>query len=146
MPIKVLRIFNTYGPRMQIDDGRVVSNYIRAALAGEPLEITGDGSQTRAFCFVTDMIDAMLALMATDDHVTGPINAGSTHETSVAELARIILELTQSNSALVYRDAVIDDPRQRCPDIALARSLLSWRPTTDLNEGLARTIDYFRSV
>ena len=143
LKIRVARIFNTYGPRMHPDDGRVVSNFIVQALRGAPLTIYGDGSQTRAFCFVDDLIDGFLRLMAAADHVTGPINLGNPHETSVSELAELVIALTGSRSAITSRPLPIDDPVQRCPDIAQAKALLDWQPTTSLKEGLSRTIAYF---
>jgi UDP-glucuronate decarboxylase len=146
MPIKVARIFNTYGPRMQPDDGRVVSNFIMQALRGEPLTLYGDGQQTRSFCYVDDLIDGLIRLMETDHAVTGPINIGNPVEFTMAELARHVLALTGSTSAIEHRPLPLDDPRQRQPDITLARTILRWEPTIPLEQGLARTIDYFRTV
>jgi len=143
MRIKIARIFNTYGPRMHPHDGRVVSNFIVQALQGAPITLYGDGSQTRAFCFVDDLIEGFLRLMATADHITGPVNLGNPQETSVAELAETVIALTGSRSAIVRRPLPVDDPAQRCPDIALATTLLAWRPTTPLADGLTRTIAYF---
>jgi UDP-glucuronate decarboxylase len=143
MRIKVVRIFNTYGPRMHPNDGRVVSNFIVQALQGAPITIYGDGSQTRAFCFVDDLIEGFLRLMATADHVTGPVNLGNPQETSVAELAEMVTSLTGSRSSIIRRPLPVDDPVQRCPDITLATTLLTWRPTTPLADGLTRTIAYF---
>ena len=145
VPIKVARIFNTYGPRMHPNDGRVVSNFIVQALAGEPITLFGDGSQTRSFCYVDDLVDALVRLMATDDAVTGPINLGNPSEISVLELARRIIALTESRSTIVRKPLPSDDPTQRRPDIGLATSTLGWRPSTDLEAGLRRTIEYFRT-
>jgi UDP-glucuronate decarboxylase len=128
---------------MHPDDGRVVSNFIVQALRGAPLTIYGDGSQTRAFCFVDDLIEGFLRLMAAADDVTGPINLGNPHETSVAELAELVIALTGSRSTITSRPLPIDDPVQRCPDIGQAKALLRWQPTTSLKEGLSRTIAYF---
>lgn len=141
--IKVARIFNTYGPRMQPDDGRVVSNFIVQALAGEPLTIYGDGSQTRSFCFVDDLVDGLMGLMATDHEVTGPINIGNPVEFTMIELAELVLELTGSSSAIDHRPLPQDDPTRRRPDIGQAQSVLGWEPRTRLREGLERTIEYF---
>ncbi len=146
IPIKVARIFNTYGPRMHPNDGRVVSSFIVQALLGEEITLFGDGSQTRAFCFVDDLIDGFIRLMATGDGVTGPVNLGNPHEISVRELAERIIDLTGSPSRLVFRPLPQDDPLQRCPDITLARSLLDWEPKVPLTEGLTRTIRYFERL
>ena len=146
MPIKVARIFNTYGPRMHPNDGRVVSSFIVQALLGEDITLFGDGSQTRAFCFVDDLIDGFVRLMATGDDVTGPVNLGNPHEISVRELAERVIALTGSRSQLVFRPLPQDDPLQRCPDIALARSLLDWEPKVPLADGLTRTIRYFERL
>ena len=144
--IKVVRIFNTYGPRMHPNDGRVVSNFIVQALRGEDITLYGDGSQTRAFCYVDDMVDGLIRMMATPADLTGPINLGNPHEIAVSELAQIILRLTGSKSRLVFRPLPKDDPTQRCPDIGLARAHLDWEPTVGLDAGLRRTIDYFRAT
>jgi UDP-glucuronate decarboxylase len=141
--IRVARIFNTYGPRMHPNDGRVVSNFIVQALRGEQITIYGDGSQTRAFCYVDDLIEGFIRLMAAPDEVTGPINLGNPVETSVGELAQRIVAMTNSPSAIVYRPLPTDDPVQRCPDIGRARATLGWEPKVPLETGLARTIDYF---
>jgi UDP-glucuronate decarboxylase len=141
--IKVVRIFNTYGPRMHPNDGRVVSNFIVQALRGEPITLYGDGSQTRAFCFVSDLVDGFVRLMDTDDDVTGPVNLGNPHEIPVRELAERIVRLTGSSSVIEYRPLPQDDPTQRCPDITLARKLLNWEPHVQLEEGLQKTIAYF---
>jgi UDP-glucuronate decarboxylase len=143
MRIKVARIFNTYGPRMHPNDGRVVSNFIVQALLGRPITIYGDGGQTRSFCYVDDLVDAMVRLMATDDAVTGPVNIGNPVEFSIRELADMVIELTGSPSKLVSRPLPADDPRQRRPDISTARKVLGWAPATPLKEGLALTIAYF---
>jgi UDP-glucuronate decarboxylase len=141
--IRVVRIFNTYGPRMHPNDGRVVSNFIVQALKNEPITLYGDGTQTRAFCYVDDMIDGFLKMMAAPDDITGPMNLGNPVETSVAELAQLIIELTHSRSKIVQRPLPIDDPIQRCPDISQAKTLLNWQPQTALRPGLERTIAYF---
>ena len=146
MPIKVMRIFNTYGPRMNADDGRVVSNLIVQALRNEPLTIYGDGSQTRSFCYVDDLIDGMLRLMSTASDFTGPVNIGNPNEFSVGELAKEVLRVTRSKSEIKYLPLPQDDPKQRQPDITLARTTLGWAPRTSLAEGLPRTVDYFRAL
>jgi UDP-glucuronate decarboxylase len=143
LPVKVARIFNTYGPRMHPNDGRVVSNFIVQALSGDPLTIYGDGSQTRAFCYVDDLIEAFLRFMGTPDTVTGPINLGNPEEFTVHELATLVLELTGSKSELRREPLPSDDPVRRCPDISLAREQLDWEPRTALRDGLQSTIDYF---
>ena len=144
--IKVMRIFNTYGPRMASDDGRVVSNFIVQALRNEPITIYGAGDQTRSFCYVNDTVEAMIRLMNTDDTVTGPVNVGNPGEFTMLELAEKILKFTKSNSTLVYKDLPGDDPKQRRPDISVAKSLLDWSPEMDVDEGLKRTIRYFEGV
>jgi UDP-glucuronate decarboxylase len=141
--IKVARIFNTFGPRMHPNDGRVVSNFIVQALKGEPITLYGDGSQTRAFCFVDDLIDGFLKLMATPDGVTGPINLGNPAEITVRELAERIIRMIGSKSTIENRPLPVDDPVQRCPDITRARSLLGWEPKVAVESGLERTIAYF---
>jgi len=141
--IKVVRIFNTYGPRMHPQDGRVVSNFIVQALRGEDITVYGDGSQTRAFCYVDDLIEGFVRMMATDDEVTGPVNLGNPHEIPVRELAERIIALTGSRSQLVYRPLPQDDPMQRCPDISRAQALLDWQPRVPLEDGLKQTIAYF---
>ena len=143
LPIKVARIFNTYGPRMHPDDGRVVSNFIVQALRREPITIYGDGSQTRSFCYVDDMIDAFIRLMATADDFTGPVNLGNPREFTISELAEKVLSLTGSRSKLIYKSLPADDPKQRQPDISLAREQLGWVPKVPLEEGLKKTIGYF---
>ncbi|MGH7067111.1 MAG: UDP-glucuronic acid decarboxylase family protein [Acetobacteraceae bacterium] len=144
--IKVARIFNTYGPRMHPGDGRVVSNFIVQALRGENLTVYGDGSQTRAFCYVDDLVEGLVRLMQTPDGVTGPLNLGNPHEITVMELAERIITLTGSRGRIVHRELPADDPMQRCPDIGLARRLLGWEPTVPLEVGLERTIGYFDRI
>lgn len=144
--IKVGRIFNTYGPRMHPNDGRVVSNFIVQALRGDPITIYGSGNQTRSFCFVDDLITAFLKLMKTEETVTGPINLGNPHEFSMLELATEILALTNSSSKLVFKPLPSDDPKQRKPDISLAGQLLNWQPKIALREGLLSTIRYFEQI
>jgi UDP-glucuronate decarboxylase len=143
LKIKVLRIFNTYGPRMQPHDGRVVSNFIIQALNNEPITIYGDGQQTRSFCFVDDLVGGMIRLMNTADNVTGPINCGNPNEFTIRELAEKVIAMTGSHSRIVHHALPQDDPRQRRPDISQAQELLDWRPTVMLTEGLQRTITYF---
>jgi UDP-glucuronate decarboxylase len=144
--IKVARIFNTYGPRMHPNDGRVVSNFIIQALLGRDITIYGDGSQTRSFCYVDDLIDGLVGLMATEDQVTGPVNIGNPTEFTILELAIQIIEVTGSSSRIVHRPLPEDDPQQRQPDISRARKLLSWGPRTSLKEGLVHTVDYFERL
>jgi UDP-glucuronate decarboxylase len=146
LEIKVARIFNTYGPRMHPNDGRVVSNFIVQALKGEPLTVYGDGSQTRSFCYVDDLIEGLVRLMASPPELTGPINLGNPEEFTILELAELVRELTGSRSEIVFRPLPQDDPIRRCPDITRARTLLSWEPKTPLREGLVQTIDWFRRV
>ena len=142
--IKVVRIFNTYGPRMLPDDGRVVSNFVMQALRGEDITIYGDGQQTRSFCYVDDLIEAMIRVMATPDDFTGPINIGNPTEFTIRQLAEEVLNLTGSKSQLVFKPLPIDDPKQRQPDIALAKKALDWSPSVELKRGLEKTISYFR--
>jgi len=144
--IKVARIFNTYGPRLKPGDGRVVSNFVVNALTSKPLMIYGDGSQTRSFCYVDDLVDACVRLMDSEDGFVGPVNLGNPHEISIRDLAELTIELTGSKSKLEYRPLPVDDPRQRCPDISRALEKLDWAPTTPLDTGLRRTIAYFESV
>ena len=146
LPIKVARIFNTYGPRMHPEDGRVVSNFIVQALRGRPLSLYGEGGQTRSFCFVDDMVEGLLRLMASPEEFTGPVNLGNPVETSVRELAERIRKLTGSTSPLEFLPLPPDDPGQRKPDISLARRELSWEPKVGLDEGLERTVSYFRAL
>jgi len=141
--VKVVRVFNTYGPRMHAEDGRVVSNFVVAALAGRPLALYGDGSQTRSFCYVDDLVEGLVRMMHTPPGTTGPVNLGNPDEFSMAELAALVAELTGSGSPVEHRPRPQDDPARRCPDISLARGLLDWAPTVGLREGLARTIVYF---
>lgn len=143
--IKVVRIFNTYGPRMLENDGRIISNFVVQALRGEPLTVYGDGSQTRSFCYVADLIEGLVRLMATPAGITGPVNVGNPEEVSVLAVAERIIELTRSRSRIVYLPLPSDDPTRRKPDIRAAAELLGWRPSTPLEEGLPRTISYFRS-
>ncbi len=145
--IKIVRIFNTYGPRMNPEDGRVVSNFIVQALRGEDITIYGDGAQTRSFQYVDDLVEAMVRMMATDDNFTGPVNTGNPNEFTMLELAQAVLKLTGSRSKLVYRPLPSDDPKQRQPDIGLAREKLNgWMPKIQLEEGLKRTIEYFDTL
>jgi UDP-glucuronate decarboxylase len=144
--IKVMRIFNTYGPRMDMGDGRVVSNFIIQALKGEDITIYGDGSQTRSFCYVDDLIEGMVRLMNSRNGFAGPVNIGNPEEFTIKELAEIVIELTGSHSKLVYKPLPSDDPMQRKPVIDLARKELGWEPKIQLKEGLVKTIDYFRRV
>jgi UDP-glucuronate decarboxylase len=144
LSIKVARLFNTYGPHMRPDDGRVVSNFIVQALQGDPITIYGDGSQTRSFCYVDDMVEALVRLMNTPHEVVGPINLGNPTEMTMLELASKVLEFVDGPSTIEYRPLPADDPTQRRPAIEQAQAVLDWRPTTGLDEGLARTIDYFR--
>ena len=146
LPIKVARIFNTYGPNMHPDDGRVVSNFIMQALAGEPITIYGDGSQTRSFCFVSDLIDGLIRLMNSGPDVTGPINLGNPVELSIRELAETVIRMTGSTSELVFKPLPQDDPIQRQPNITKAREQLGWAPNVSLEEGLGATIDYFKMI
>jgi UDP-glucuronate decarboxylase len=144
--IKVARIFNTYGPNMHPNDGRVVSNFILQALKGEDITVFGDGKQTRSFCYVDDMIDAFVRFMDTPDNVTGPINLGNPHEFSILELAQMIIELTSSKSKIVFQPLPEDDPVQRQPDVSFARKALTWKPSVTLEEGLKETIRYFKRL
>jgi UDP-glucuronate decarboxylase len=144
LPIKVMRIFNTYGPRMHPADGRVVSNFIVQALKNEPISIYGDGSQTRSFCYVDDLIGGMIALMESSAEVTGPVNVGNPAEFTIGELATKVIELTGSKSEIIQHPLPADDPKQRQPDISLAQQVLGWQPSVPLEDGLSRTIDYFR--
>lgn len=146
LSIKVARIFNTYGPRMQPDDGRVVSNFILQALRGDVITIYGDGMQTRSFCFVDDLVEGLIRLMASPDDVTGPVNLGNPVEFTMFGLAEAVIKLTGSKSRIEHRPLPQDDPRQRKPDISLAKQLLDWEPTVPLEEGLRRTVSYFRDL
>ena len=144
LQIKVARIFNTYGPRMYPNDGRVVSNFIMQALKGEDITVFGDGSQTRSFCYVDDLIDGLKKFMGTRDDFTGPVNLGNPKEFSILELAQAVIKLTKSKSRIVFQPLPADDPKQRKPDISLAREKLNWEPAVSLEEGLKETIQYFR--
>jgi len=146
LDIKVARIFNTYGPRMHPADGRVVSNFVLQALAGEPITIYGDGSQTRSFCYYEDLIEGFMRLMDTDSTVTGPINLGNPNEFTIKELAELVVEMTGSKSVIEYRPLPSDDPMQRKPNISLAQQHLKWEPQVQLREGLVKTIDYFDTL
>ncbi|WP_372522596.1 UDP-glucuronic acid decarboxylase family protein, partial [Sulfuricaulis sp.] len=144
--IKVARIFNTYGPRMHPHDGRVVSNFIVQALKGEPITVYGDGKQTRSFCYVDDLIEGFIRLMNTTDDFTGPVNLGNPGEFTIRELAEKVISMTGSKSKLVFKPLPSDDPMQRCPDITLARGKLGWEPAMKLQDGLIKTIEYFRTL
>jgi UDP-glucuronate decarboxylase len=144
--IKVVRIFNTYGPRMHPNDGRVVSNFILQALRNEDITLYGDGNQTRAFCFVDDLVEGFVRLMATGPDITGPINIGNPHEIPVRELAERIIRLTGASSSIVHRPLPEDDPLQRCPDITMAQNVLGWQPTVELDAGLSKTVAYFKQM
>jgi UDP-glucuronate decarboxylase len=147
LQIKVVRIFNTYGPRMHPNDGRVVSNFIMQALRGEDITIYGDGSQTRSFCYVDDLLEAMTRAMNTPDDFTGPVNIGNPTEFSMLQLATLVIELTKSKSKIVFRPLPSDDPKQRSPDISMARRVLDgWEPKIQLKEGLMKTIEYFEDL
>ena len=144
--VKIARIFNTYGPRMAINDGRLVSNFIVQSLKGANIDIYGDGSQTRAFCYIDDLISGLLSLMASPDGFTGPVNLGNPEEFTILALAKTIIRLTGSSSQIVFKPRLADDPERRKPDISLARKALGWQPQVNLKEGLEKTISYFRTV
>jgi UDP-glucuronate decarboxylase len=146
LPIKVARIFNTYGPNMHPHDGRVVSNFIMQALRNEPITIYGDGSQTRSFCYVDDLVDGLIRLMESPAEVVGPINLGNPGEFTIKELAELVIELCKSKSKLVYEKLPQDDPKQRQPDIAKAKATLGWQPRIKLRDGLKKTIPYFKGI
>ncbi|MFP3257456.1 MAG: GDP-mannose 4,6-dehydratase, partial [Candidatus Nanopusillus acidilobi] len=146
LDIKVVRIFNTYGPRMLPNDGRVVSNFIVQALKGEDITVYGDGSQTRSFCYIDDMVDGIIKMMNSPKGFTGPVNLGNPGEFSILELAEMILKLTKSKSKIVFKPLPQDDPKQRQPDITLAKSRLNWEPKVNLEYGLKETISYFKEV
>ncbi len=146
LQIKVARIFNTYGPRMHPDDGRVVSNFIVQALKNDPITIYGDGSQTRSFCYVDDLVEALVRLMATGDDFAGPVNTGNPGEFTVLQLAEEVIRLTGSESRITYEPLPSDDPVQRCPDISLAKEKLDWQPQVDLETGLKKTVEYFKEL
>jgi UDP-glucuronate decarboxylase len=143
LDIKVARIFNTYGPRMHPNDGRVVSNFVVQALSGKDITIYGDGAQTRSFCYVSDLVDGLIRLMETERGFAGPVNLGNPNEFTIAQLAERVISMTKSRSRLLFGDLPADDPKQRQPDIALARAKLGWQPVVELEEGLKHTIDYF---
>jgi dTDP-glucose 4,6-dehydratase len=143
---RIIRIFNTYGPRMRLDDGRALPTFMSQALRGEDITVFGDGSQTRSFCYVDDMIDGMMRLMATDDSVTGPINIGNPNEFTILQLATMVVDMVGSRSKIVRKPLPENDPRQRQPDISLAKKHLGWQPNTQLKEGLGRTIGYFENL
>ena len=143
--IRVARIFNTYGPRMHPNDGRVVSNFIVQALSGKPLTVYGDGSQTRSFCFVDDLVNGLMSLMKAPDEIVGPINLGNPTELTIVQLAEMVIEIVGSKSIIEYRPLPQDDPMQRCPDISRAKDKLNWIPTVEVKEGLLKTIDHFTS-
>jgi UDP-glucuronate decarboxylase len=145
IPVKVVRIFNTYGPRMRADDGRVVSNFIVQALQGQPLTIYGDGQQTRSFCYVDDLVDGLMKMMATPDEVVGPVNLGNPGEFTMLELAESVKRLTNSRSRIVHEPLPQDDPKRRQPDITRARAVLGWQPLVQLEQGLLRTIAHFEA-
>ncbi len=144
--IRVARIFNTYGPRMHPNDGRVVSNFIVQALKGEAITVYGDGGQTRSFCYVDDLVDGLIRLMDADDSVTGPVNLGNPGEFTIKQLADLVIEMTGAKVDMIYKPLPEDDPMQRCPDISLAKKTLDWEPTIALRQGLEHTIAYFREV
>jgi UDP-glucuronate decarboxylase len=146
LAVKVVRIFNTYGPRMHPEDGRVVSNFIVQALRGEKITIYGKGTQTRSFCYVDDLVEAIVRMMETPPDVTGPINIGNPHEFTIRELAELIIEMTGTKSKIDFEPLPSDDPRQRQPDISIAREVLKWEPKTQLRDGLAKTISYFETI
>jgi UDP-glucuronate decarboxylase len=146
VPIRVARIFNTYGPRLAAGDGRVVSNFIVQALKGEDITIFGDGSQTRSFCYVSDLIDGFMAMMSSEDNLVGPINLGNPKEFTILELASLVLGKVDTKSKLVFQDLPQDDPKQRQPDISRAKEQFDWSPSVDLNQGLDFTIEYFQSL
>jgi UDP-glucuronate decarboxylase len=145
LDIKVVRIFNTYGPRMHPNDGRVVSNFIIQALNGQDITVYGDGSQTRSFCYVDDLVDGIFRMMNVNSSFTGPVNLGNPVESTVLELAKLVIELTDSKSKIIFKDLPQDDPEKRQPDISLAKDKLDWQPSIELEEGLLRTIHYFKS-
>ncbi len=146
IPIKVVRIFNTYGPRMHPDDGRVVSNFILQALRGEPITIYGDGKQTRSFCYVDDLVEALIRMMNTPEEFTGPVNLGNPHESTILELAEHVIRLTGTPSDIIHKPLPQDDPARRRPDITLAKEKLGWEPGIPLEEGLKHTIDYYKGM
>ncbi len=146
LDIKIVRIFNTYGPRMHPNDGRVVSNFIIQALGGEDITVYGDGSQTRSFCYVDDLVDGIFKMMNANSGFTGPVNLGNPVETTVLELAELIVKLAGSKSKIIFKELPQDDPEKRKPDITLAKNKLHWQPKVELKEGLLKTIDYFKTL
>lgn len=144
--IRIARIFNTYGPRMAVNDGRVVSNFIVQALKNEPITVYGDGSQTRAFCYVSDMVEALIKLMNNNEKFIGPVNLGNPHEFTILNFAELIIKLTNSNSEIIFKELPKDDPIQREPDISLAKEKLNWKPTVGIEDGLKATIEYFENI
>ena len=146
LKIKIVRIFNTYGSNMSVDDGRVVSNFINQAINDLDLTINGDGSQTRSFQYIDDLINGMVSMMESDDNFIGPVNLGNPNETSIKQLASKIIDLTESKSKIVYRNLPMDDPKRRKPDISLANEKLKWSPVCDLENGLESTIEYFKKI
>jgi UDP-glucuronate decarboxylase len=143
---RVIRIFNTYGPNMAIGDGRVVSNFIVQALRNEPINIYGDGKQTRSFCYVSDLVEGICKLLQLNDNPDTPINLGNPNEFTILELAKVVVEITKSKSEIVNNPLPLDDPKQRCPDISLAKSILNWKPTIELREGIEKTATYFKQI
>jgi UDP-glucuronate decarboxylase len=143
---RVIRIFNTYGPNMAIGDGRVVSNFIVQALRNEPINIYGDGKQTRSFCYVADLVEGIYELLQLDKNPDTPINLGNPNEFTILELAKVVIEITNSKSEMVNNPLPLDDPKQRCPDISLAKSTLDWKPTIELREGIEKTVEYFKQI
>ena len=143
---RIIRIFNTYGPNMAIGDGRVVSNFIVQALRNEPIDIYGDGKQTRSFCYVSDLVEGIYKLLQLKDNPDTPINLGNPNEFTILELARVVIEITKSKSEIVNNPLPLDDPKQRCPDISLAKSTLNWKPTIELREGIEKTAAYFKQI
>ena len=146
LEVKVARIFNTYGPGMQPDDGRVVSNFIMQALKGKPITVYGDGTQTRSFCYVDDLVEGLVGLMNTDNKISGPVNLGNPHEFTILELAKKVIDITNSKSEICFKPLPVDDPLQRKPDIRLAKKIMEWQPEVKLEEGLVKTIAYFESL
>ena len=146
LDIRVIRIFNTYGPNMAIGDGRVVSNFIVQALKNEPINIYGDGKQTRSFCYVSDLVEGIYKLLQLDKNPETPINLGNPNEFTILELAKVVIEITNSKSEIVNNPLPLDDPKQRCPDISLAKSTLNWKPTIELREGIEKTAAYFKQI
>ena len=144
--VKIARIFNTYGPRMALNDGRVVSNFVVQALKGEDITVYGDGSQTRSFCYVDDLIDGLILMMESDENFLGPVNLGNPHEFTIMDLAKTVIGMTGNRSKIAHKPLPQDDPMQRNPDISLAKKVLGWRPHVNLEKGLERTIEYFRKV